>query len=242
MFLTKVKAARDAYEFLSPASKVLVTAPTLNILAQKEKSLVYSSVALKAALDISSGVNYIVLAQDFTLQEYVAVQKEVIIEGNSKTLTLADESALYEPTSNSAFVVKNVASAVKISDLSINMTVAHNAAWSSPMYIGLQLINSSNVTLNNMSLKGGHVGLYVNASTITANIIKTDANTLGGIGITGVSTFNNNGINTHSDASGKPAVWLENTTPITITGYTAQLAGTTYDGITVPAGQTFYKQ
>ncbi len=241
-FLSKVKAARDGYEILNSTQKSLVSSTNLNKLVEKEKSLVFSSVDFTKTLADNS-VSYIVLANDFELDRYIGITRAVKIEGNGKKLTLANQSALYDITSNSAFVVSDVTGAVKISDLIIDMTVDHHAYWEStvPMYFGLQVKGSSDVTLNNITLKGGHAGLYVNASNVTANIIKTEANTLGGIGITGASTFTTNGLNnTHSDATGKPQVWLESTTSLTLNGYTAKSAGTTYEGITVPAGQTFY--
>lgn len=210
-YITDVRAARAAYDRLPVAQKKLVN---LTDLVKVEKTIISTSDQLKEAL--KSNLNYIILANDITLSDYLKVVSPIEINGNNRKVTLGSQKALTDPNRNSAIVVQ--ANNVKISHLTIDVAVSKNALrnQSQPLYIGLEIDNKTGITLDDMTFINGHAGLYIKATAndvnVTATNITTQNNSVGGIGVnvtpgrTATLTIKADG-NTHSPT--KPAIWAE---------------------------------
>jgi hypothetical protein len=209
-YITDVRAARAIYDKLSTAQKKSVK--NLTVLVEAEATIIANTEQFKEAL--RNNLDYIILANDITLNEYLKVVSPVEINGNHKLLTLRDQTALTDPNRNSAMVIQ--ANNVKLSNLTFDVAVSKNAPRTQPIYTGVEIDNKTGITLNNITFRNGHVGLYIHATrsdvSISATNITTRDNSLGGIGVTvapgkiATLTIKADG-NTHSPE--KPAIRAE---------------------------------
>lgn len=149
----------------------------------------------------------------------------VEINGNNKTVTLQNQTALTDATRNTAILVQ--ANNVKISHLTIDVSLSRNAprVQPQPMYIGLEVDNKTGIILDDMTFRNGHAGLLIHAKTndvrVTATNIRTNDHSVGGIGVN-VSNPHNVTLTIKADGNNhtpttKPAIWAEGGGNINVT-------------------------
>ncbi|SDM35346.1 S-layer homology domain-containing protein [Psychrobacillus sp. OK028] len=220
-YISDVRSARAAYNSLAAKEKKAVN--NLYVLELAEQTIISNNDQLKEALN--NQLDYIVLANDIILTQYAKITSPMEINGNNRTVTLQNQTALTDPTRNSAIVVQ--ANNVKISNLTIDVSLSRNAArlQTQPMYIGLEIDNKSGIVLDNMTFRNGHAGIFVQAKTndvrVTATNITTNNHSVGGIGINVLNphnvtlTIKADG-NSHTPTT-KPAIWAEGGGNINVT-------------------------
>lgn len=220
-YISDVRSARAAYNSLAAKEKKAVN--NLHVLELAEETIISNHDQLKEAL--SNQLDYIVLANDIILTQYAKITSPMEINGNNRTLTLQNQTALTDPSRNSAMLVQ--ANNVKISNLTIDVALSTNAPrlLTQPMYIGLEIDNKSGIILDNMTFRNGHAGIFIQAKSndvrVTATNIVTRDHSVGGIGVN-LSNTNNVTLTTKADGNShfpttKPAIWAEGGWNITVT-------------------------
>lgn len=138
---------------------------------------------------VEAGKNIVVTA-DFTANAQLKITKGMTVNGNGKTIT-AGEWTDSNPTSKGDMPLVSVSAgsnAVVIKNITLtgakNIVTGTDETATTDYGHGLNVYESSNVTLNNVTLSGNAAaGLVVNSSTVNATGLHTSGNTWGGVNV-----------------------------------------------------------
>ncbi|MGI5893926.1 MAG: pectate lyase-like adhesive domain-containing protein [Candidatus Merdivicinus sp.] len=172
-------------------------------------ALVGTEEELETAL--SGDAKEIVLTQNIDTTKTISVDREVVIDGNGKTLEASNLNST--PGQNSALLI--TADGVKVENLVLDAAKTDVGAWGSIYTI--QVYEATGVVLNNVTAKGGNGGIIVNGSDVTLEgTTDVSGNGFGGIEVSkGVDVESDpvltvNGTIVYADESlTKPAVWID---------------------------------
>lgn len=179
-----------------------------------EKGIVADFAELKAAL-ADTNVSIVFLTTDITLSENLVVTHKIDLFGNSKKL-VSNNSTVFNGGTNSTLIIQ--AADTKLIGLTIDVTNADPAGWTTPAYFAVQVYDVTGVELTDVTLSNGDAGLLINAATkdagATATNLTTIGNEFGGVEVFSAvgqtATFVTNALgNTHTDVAGTPAIWSE---------------------------------
>ncbi|AXI01213.1 hypothetical protein DV702_16685 [Sporosarcina sp. PTS2304] len=247
-FDTDVANTRSAYNALNATQQGLVT--NYALLEEAEAGIVTDEATFATAI---ANADKLFLANDISLGSTVAIDQEVLINGNGKTLT-STVDPINGLTHNTSVVVS--ANNVEITNLTVDANATTPGTWQTPARFGMQVYNATGVKLTDVTLKNGQAGLLVNArlsdASVTGTGINTDGNGFGGIEIFADATFTSTLTLTEPQmhTTSNPAIWSEGagTTNVVVSQewYDKFLAGQSYsingNNITVPTGQTHWKR
>lgn len=169
---------------------------------------------LTNALNTES-IETITLAESFSINATVEVDRAVTINGNSNTITAASS------VTGSAVLITG-SGPVRINDLVVN---------GGGNYIqGIQAYVASDVELDSVtSMNNGKSGIMVNGSTVSVSDVTTSSNAWHGInvdkgsGVTSAAVLTVKGISTHSETTG-PDIFIDTDADGSVTGATEQYA------------------
>lgn len=119
---------------------------------------------------IANSSYYIIeINQDFSIENTITISRELILYGNNHRL---------EFTGIKDGIVIN-SNGVKVQDIEVDM-IGNDPGWEG--HYGIQVYNSTNVTLDNIICNGEDGGILINGSTVTfEGIINLSGNQFGGI-------------------------------------------------------------
>lgn len=172
------------------------------------------------------------LEETILLQNTVTVNHECVINGNGHAL------AYDEADAKDGLVIN--ANNVTVNNLELNMK-NDDAAWEG--HYGIQVYNSTGVTLNNITSSGEDAGILINGSAVTmTGTINISDNEFGGIEVSKGSTTPNNSTLTvtnttfvnNTETYTHPTVWVED-------GQGSIIGGTMFTEVAKPdLNQTHY--
>jgi hypothetical protein len=148
----------------------------------------------------SSTIAIITLGADISVTSTVEVNRSVTINGSTQILT-----GNFVKTSNS----NNAVLLITVPGVTVTDLVVDGGGSTNNLH-GINVYQASNVTLTGVTAKNANAGIIVNDSDVTVNDVITANNRWGGINVDkGTATLVVNGISSHNDVAGKPAIWKD---------------------------------
>ncbi|MCR1954492.1 cell wall-binding repeat-containing protein [Clostridioides mangenotii] len=147
------------------------------------------------------------------IDERIEVDREVTINGHGNTLTFSKRILDYETGLNGILITKE-GKGTKIDDLKVKMK--RGDEWKG--VYGIQVYDSTRVTLNNVSSSGGDGGILVNGSEVTlTGTVDVSGNEFGGIEVSKgkeVDSDNlkltvNGTVTYYEESKTKPVIWID---------------------------------
>lgn len=155
------------------------------------------------------------------INEIIEVNRKVTINGNDKMLSFTKDineiPSNQNPevgTARNGLLITNDGSGTEIDDLKVEMT--HKEGWKG--VYGIQVYDSTRVTLNNVSSSGGDGGILVNGSEVTlTGTVDVSGNEFGGIEVSKgkeVDSDNlkltvNGTVTYYEESKTKPVIWID---------------------------------
>lgn len=198
-------------------------------------STVNNETELSSAL-ANTAIPTITIGSSFSVNAPVAVNRAVAIDGNEKTLSAGSSLA--------GHVILVTGSDVHINDLTVdgNNKSVH----------GIQAYVATDVSLENVTvMDNGKSGLLVNGSTVTVNNLSTSGNGWNGVnvdqgsGVTSAATLTVNGVSSHDEDDGIPAIWVDDNAKVLVSvvdtnnQYTATVRSYEKNAVTITGTEYF---
>ncbi len=163
-------------------------------------------------------VNNAYIVRGDTITIYPSIASAIENAGVDEVVKLSKGEFVGDITINKSVTITGNSSEIKgyvlitASDVALNNLVVGGNADKH----GIQVWKATGVTLNDVTVQNnGKSGLLVNGSTVTVNNLTTKNNGWNGVNVDrGVNVETEakltiNGKSTHSDAEGKPAIWID---------------------------------
>ena len=228
----KLEAVKDAEELLAELTDERV-AKAKNALQVRIDKI--RTAEVRTAKDLEDALNNevitkIIFKENITTDKHLYITRSnVVIDGkndNGENFKLiASNNIVKDQWDRNTILTVEAANGVKISNLIIDASAANadlndqsGSIWDN-LYV-LQVFNSKDVELNNLTLIGGDAGLLVNSAEVTVVNITTKNNQFGGIEVSKSSRQDVNldpkltikGTSVHEDEDGTPHIWIDGKT------------------------------
>ncbi|MGE7769325.1 pectate lyase-like adhesive domain-containing protein [Viridibacillus arvi] len=156
-----------------------------------------------------NSITDIIFTKNIETNEQIITTKS--INGNGHSLIALNDMKYTDPNKSVLTILE--AKGITISNLKIDAGKPKSQDWAS-LY-ALQVYNSVDIELNNLTLENGNAGLLINGSKVKVNEITTKDNGFGGIevskgvGLLESSSLTIEGTSIHDDVAETPAIWVE---------------------------------